>query len=346
MPDPFLTVAGSDIDRTTGPESPDEQPKPHKNKPGSRKPWLTGPRAAIIAAVIAGIFGIAEVLIRTDGFGLGTRPKTPPSPTLTLTTMPAVMETSQPLPSAELVTSASQLAYQRAEAGVTRNADWTPYTEIINGVEMALVPAGCFQMGSTSGESDEQPIHKVCFDQPFWIDVYEVTNEQYGEVAAGYRRYSSALNQPRICITWHNAKAHCESRGARLPTEAEWEYTARGPDSVVYPWGNTFIADNVVYGDNSDGRTWAVGSKPEGISWVGVYHLSGNVWEWVNDWYGGYSSERQVNPTGPDNGTLRVWRGGSWYYDASYLRSSDRGGINPGYKYDNGGFRCALSYQP
>ncbi len=257
---------------------------------------------------------------------------------------------SSPNDTEKPISPRDQLALQLAETGVTSNADWTPYTEVINGVEMALVPAGCFQMGSNEGESDEQPVHKVCFDAPFWIDVYEVTNEQYGEAAC--KQSSSEPDRPHVCVTWQEAKAHCESRGARLPTEAEWEYTARGPDGLVYPWGNDFIADNVIYGENSDNQIGVVGSRPGGISWVGAYDLSGNVWEWINDWYLGtyYSTlaDGVINPTGPSSGGHRVLRGGSWNYLMGFTRSANRDKGTPDLKLNDPsrGFRCALSYQP
>jgi formylglycine-generating enzyme required for sulfatase activity len=230
--------------------------------------------------------------------------------------------------------------------GVEDNDDWTPVIQEFNGVEMALVPAGCFMMGSTSGKDEEQPVHEVCFEEPFWIDVYEVTNEQFG--AVGCADWSSEPQQPRICVTWFEARDHCESRGARLPTEAEWEYAARGPDGLIYPWGNDFVGDNVVYNENSGGHTANVGSKPGGGSWVGAFDLSGNVWEWVNDWYdaGYYSTlaDGAVNPQGPGSGDARVLRGGAWDDYTYHLRAARRNGNNAGYGDNSYGFRCALSY--
>ena len=131
---------------------------------------------------------------------------------------------------------------------------------------MVLVPVGCFMMGSSDGKADEAPVHEVCFDAPFWIDVYEVTNAQFGTSGQ-----FDGDDRPREMMNWQRALAYCQSRGARLPTEAEWEYAARGPDSLIYPWGNAFIADNVVYFLNSENRTWDVGSRPQGVSWVGAY---------------------------------------------------------------------------
>jgi formylglycine-generating enzyme required for sulfatase activity len=226
---------------------------------------------------------------------------------------------------------------------VAHNADWEPVIQDFDGVEMALVPAGCFMMGSND-YSDEQPIHEVCFDAPFWIDVYEVTNGQFGSAASDCTDWSSDENQPRICVDWYEAVAHCEARGARLPTEAEWEYAARGSDGLVYPWGNEFVPDNVAYYANSGGQTANVGSRPGGVSWVGAYDMSGNVWEWVADWYGAYPGEAQVNPTGSGSGSSRVLRGGSWTLDALNLCGAYRERGNPDGAGVDVGFRCARDY--
>jgi tRNA A-37 threonylcarbamoyl transferase component Bud32 len=226
--------------------------------------------------------------------------------------------------------------------GVASNAEWTPHIEEFDGVPMALVPAGCFRMGSEDGGSDEQPVHEVCFNDPFWIDVYEVTNEAFGSV--GCEEYSSDPDQPRNCVNWTDALAHCEARGARLPTEAEWEYAARGPDGLEYPWGNEFNGDYLVW---STSQTAEVGSKPDGASWVGALDMSGNLREWVNDWYGTYPSGQQVNPSGPESGEYRVLRGGSWdLNDTSLLRGANRLKNYPSFEVIFNGFRCALSYQP
>ncbi len=233
---------------------------------------------------------------------------------------------------------------------VTRNADWEPVIETFDGIEMALVPAGCFEMGSSEGFEEESPVHDVCFEEPFWIDVYEVTNGQYGSAAPSCLEYSSDDNQPRVCISWMDALAHCESRGARLPTEAEWEYAARGPDNPVYPWGNDFDADNAVYLGNNPGGTAPVGSKPGGVSWVGAYDLSGSVWEWVSDWYDAdyYDdlTDGVINPQGPDSGEYRVLRGGSWLVNAYIVRPTYRARYLPPVEGSGAGFRCAMAYQP
>jgi len=222
---------------------------------------------------------------------------------------------------------------------VSRNADWTPIIQDFDGVDMALVPAGCFMMGSDDGVSNDEPVHEVCFDAPFWIDKTEVTNAQYGSEG-----YFKGADRPRETVTWDEAKAHCEQRGARLPTEAEWEYAARGPDNLAYPWGNSFVVGNVVYAGNSNNQTASVGSKPGGVSWVGALDLSGNVWEWVADWYADtYQSGRQVNPSGPGSGQYRVLRGGAWNHFEYVLRAAYRVGPDLTHQYDYDGFRCARS---
>lgn len=227
---------------------------------------------------------------------------------------------------------------------VTRNADWEPVIQDFDGAEMALVPAGCFTMGSEDGDDDERPIRQVCFEEPFWIDVYEVTIARSGPPGSLSGDNRPQNERPRDTFDWFQAAAYCERRDARLPTEAEWEYAARGPDGLVYPWGNELVGDNVVYSGNSGNRTADVGSRPGGVSWVGAYDLSGNVREWVADWYGPYSSEAGADPTGPDSGDVRVLRGGSWLGDSGSLRSANRSWDAPRVDDHYSGFRCARDY--
>ncbi|MBI5957450.1 MAG: formylglycine-generating enzyme family protein [Chloroflexi bacterium] len=229
------------------------------------------------------------------------------------------------------------------------NQGWTPIIQSFDGVEMVMVPAGCFEMGSAENENkaEAQPIHTVCFDVPFWLDRYEVSNAQFkqfgGNAGLVASRWSQA-DHPRERVTWHAARRFCEKRGGRLPTEAEWEYAARGPEGWLYPWGNTFVGENTVYGDTSGGETAPTGSRPAGASWVGALDLTGNVWEWLADWYGPYPTDPQVNPTGPAEGDHRVVRGGSWTIrDPLLLRATNRSRMLMHYTNGYVGFRCARS---
>ena len=227
---------------------------------------------------------------------------------------------------------------------------------------MAPIPAECFDMGDpfSEGWSWERPVHNVCIIA-FEMDVYEVTNAQYRAcVEAGtctvpdsfssYTRPSYYGNPiygdfPVIRVNWHQAKAYCTWAGKRLPTEAEWEYAARGGlEGKRYPWGDTISGTDANYwysGDPWDNDTSPVGYyAPNGY---GLYDMAGNVWEWVNDWYQeDYYAESPVNdPPGPLSGTYRVLRGGSWFYEARFLRVAYRGVKAPGDVSDSFGFRCA-----
>lgn len=220
---------------------------------------------------------------------------------------------------------------------VTSNADWTPVIEEFNGVEMVRVPAGCFEMGHDDGRRDERPAHQFCFDEAFWIDRYEVTNAQFGS-----QGNFPGDNRPRENLTWFEARDYCASRDARLPTEAEWEYAASGPDNLIYPWGNELINDNLVFDQNSNNETAEVGSRPAGVSWVGAFDMSGNVWEWVSSIYEPY-------PYAPTDGredledaeALRVYRGGLGSYIDYGVGTATRFWKEPDSRDWFIGFRCA-----
>lgn len=245
-------------------------------------------------------------------------------------------------------TATKVIAVVESGVHVVRNHDWVPFSKTFDAVTMVLVPAGCFMMGSDSGESDEKPVHEVCFDQPFWIDQTEVTQAQFKNLGGRAEKASSFTgdNRPVEQITWFEARDFCAQRNARLPTEAEWEYAARGPDGLSYPWGNTFVADNAVYSGNSNSQTANVGSHPGGVSWVGALDMSGNVREWMSSLYKPY-------PHKPDDGrestsdtnSSRVLRGGSWWGINGNLRAANRGWGTPDYWNDFDGFRCARSYK-
>jgi formylglycine-generating enzyme required for sulfatase activity len=193
---------------------------------------------------------------------------------------------------------------------VAENSTWEPVIETVGEFEMVLVPAGCFMMGNEAGRRDERPAHEVCFDAPFWIDRYEVTNAQYGE-----QGNFPGEDRPRENLTWHEAQAFCATRGGRLPTEAEWEYAARGPSNLYYPWGDELVGENLVFDQNANGETAPVGSRPGGVSWVGTNDQAGNVWEWTLSEYARYPYEAHDGRNNLDSfETDRVFRGGTGSY--------------------------------
>jgi len=242
---------------------------------------------------------------------------------------------------------------------------------------MAEIPAGCFDMGDNFGEgaSWERPVHSVCVSG-FQVDVHEVTNAEYkacedaGGCTAPHYSYSmtratyygdpSYGDFPVIAVDWYQAEDYCAWAGKRLPTEAEWEYAARGGlAGKRYPWGDTKTCDDACYGrwDSTnecfnfchngicDNDTHPVGNyTPNGY---GLYDMAGNVWEWVNDWYQSdyYTVSPPADPTGPVTGTERVLRGGSWtpyHQSPGDLRVAARNNCTPGdCVHPNLGFRCA-----
>ena len=294
----------------------------------SRQFQISKAWALLIAGVLIAIIVLAGVYLGVRDNGNSD------SPSLTSTT-------SLHPPSAVL---------DRARSFKDGNGAWEAFVWEFNGVEMVLVPAGCFMMGSENTRDDERPVHRVCFEAPFWIDQMEVTIGQFAALSgqAKHGPYRAERDHPMEQISWIEAQAFCESRGAHLPTEAEWEYAARGPDSLTYPWGNEFISDNVVWNQNSSRQTAEVGSQAAGASWVGALDLSGNVWEWVADWYAEayYATlpDSVVNPTGPGSGEFRGMRGGSWSNDdPDDLRAARRSNWNPTYWASDVGFRCVRS---
>lgn len=235
-----------------------------------------------------------------------------------------------------------------------------------DGVEMVLVPAGCFQMGSNAADAqpDEMPPHQVCVES-FWIDRYEVTNAQYRqfESVAPNPPTRDEANYPRDNVSWFEANAHCAARDARLPTEAEWEYAASGQDNLIYPWGNQFMGANFVYSNNAGNTTAPVGSR--GVtSWVGAYDMAGNAREWTATLYGietAGTSDNNLNfsdtgetlyayPYNPDDGRNAepivnntqqpyvVIRGSTYSLGSDLARTASRDFVRP--QLSVGGIRC------
>ncbi|NIA30501.1 MAG: SUMF1/EgtB/PvdO family nonheme iron enzyme [Actinobacteria bacterium] len=235
--------------------------------------------------------------------------------------------------------------------------------------DMIYISAGTFKMGSNNGDNDEKPVHKVYVNN-FYMDKYETTNGQYCKFLneKGYQsedgatwldikseyckivkqggRYvpvSGYANHPVIKVTWYGARAYAGWAGKRLPTEAEWEYAARGGNkSKGYKYSGSNNADLVAwYISNSGSKTHPVATKKPNE--IGIYDMSGNVWEWCADWYDDnyYSKSPYENPTGPSNGKYRVLCGGSWINDRSYVRCSVRHSYYPADSNYGIGFRCA-----
>ena len=260
--------------------------------------------------------------------------------------------------------TATAVAFANAEATQHANSTATavafeqlrdnlPIIQTFSGIEMVFVPAGCFMMGSNDGDQRERPVHRVCFTESYWIGRTEITNTQYRACVnagactpPGNQRFyedPNYENHPVTYVSWNQATAYAEWIGARLPTEAEWEYGARGPEGRMYPWGDGLPTCEQANTHGCRGNTWAVGSRPDNASWVGALDMSGNVGEWVEDWYGPYSSEEQINPAGAVSGEARVLRGGTWLTSSGVASSTDRSWREPTLQSYSYGFRIVLT---
>jgi formylglycine-generating enzyme required for sulfatase activity len=221
-----------------------------------------------------------------------------------------------------------------------------------DGLFYQWIPPGSFLMGCSAGDHEcfreEMPPHSVTISKGFWIGQTEVTVGAYKKFArlaesnkvdaqASAHQADADDSMPIVVVTWDEARDYCNWEGGRLPTEAEWEYAARGGSSAA----RYAVLDRIAwYQKNSDNRTHPVSRKlPNGF---GLFDVLGNAWEWVNDWYDGtyYSKSPNLDPTGPDNGTMHVLRGGSWMNTANLLRVSDRGRSNADLRFNYFGIRC------
>lgn len=231
-----------------------------------------------------------------------------------------------------------------------------------DGMLMIFIPAGGFEMGSLEGNPcahlDELPQHTVYLDA-YWIDQGEVTNAQYRKcVEAGWCAlpicdYGDSTflagtmeDHPVGCVNWHEASIYCEWIGGQLPTEAQWEKAARGTDAREYPWGAEFDAQLCNSSESAINGSTPVGRySPAGDSPYGVADVSGNLWEWVSDWYdiGYYPTSPTSNPTGPQSGDNRAARGGSWYANSCSVRTTYRYYNIPDGRSPGMGFRCVLN---
>jgi formylglycine-generating enzyme required for sulfatase activity len=222
---------------------------------------------------------------------------------------------------------------------------------------MACIPSGTFLMGDAATASYQaQPPHMVTLSM-YCMDLTEVTVAAYRLCTApGCTTPSTGDflnwgitgrdNHPINGVDWNQSRAYCQWRGGDLPTEAQWEYAARGSDVAnhIYPWGNNTPGFQLCWRGDVPSRvtTCPVQSYPSGISPFGLFDMAGNVWEWTRDFYASYTLSSAVDPTGPTLGTNRVHRGGSWAYSITTLmRSASRYGESPLYRDHNFGFRCS-----
>ena len=224
----------------------------------------------------------------------------------------------------------------------------------VNGVsfQMVEVRGGTFTMGATSEQGDanddEKPTHEVTLSD-YYIGKTEVTQALWEAVMGNNPSYFQGKSLPVENISWNDCKTFIVKLNAltgktfRMPTEAEWEYAARGGSkSRGYKYSGSGNIDEVAWHkDNSEEKTHEVGTKRPNE--LGLYDMSGNVWEWCNDWYGDYSSASQTNPKGPDSGANRIGRGGGWWYYARGCRCSIRGDFRPDYRNEFLGLRLCLS---
>lgn len=218
---------------------------------------------------------------------------------------------------------------------------------------MVWMPGGVFRMGEERIDDEAaKPAHDVEVGA-FSIGQYPVTFEEYEKFCEATGRELpddegwGRGTRPAIRVDWNDAAAYCEwlseqtGESYRLPTEAEWEYACRSGSDTAYCYGDgeDQLGDYAWYGDNSEGKTHPVGQKQPN-AW-GLYDMHGNVWEWIRDWYGDYAEGLQHNPSGPESGSFRVFRGGSWFNPAENCRSSIRNGDDPGIRDRILGFRLA-----
>ena len=238
----------------------------------------------------------------------------------------------------------------------------TPVTNVDNisipvmdgiSIDMVRVEAGTFTMGATAEmkntEDSEKPTHRVTLTNDYYIGKYEVTQALWQTVMGNRPSNFKGYNLPVEQVSWDDCQEFISKLNRitgkmfRLPTEAEWEYAARGgKKSRGYQYsGSNNLSDVAWYNENSGYETYAVGTKQPNE--LGIYDMIGNVCEWCQDWYGAYSSSSQVNPTGANSGSRRVYRGGSWRYPAPYCRSSVRAAGEPNSRDDFLGLRLVLS---
>ncbi len=264
----------------------------------------------------------------------------------------------------QLETLQDRVSTAKAEAkAVQQEVEARPFRNPLKnggqGPQMIIIPSGSFKMGSPETEvgrfDHEGPQHTVTISRPFALSIYEITFAEYDTFAQATGRRSPGDEgwgrgqRPVIDVSWDDADAYAQwlsdqtGERYRLPTEAEWEYAARADSKTAYSFGDAphKLNEYAWYIDNSGGKTHPVGQRKPN-TW-GLYDMHGNVWEWVQDWYGVYAARIVSDPQGPVSGAARVVRGGGWYVDARDCRGAIRGINAPGVRVHYLGFRLARS---
>ena len=230
---------------------------------------------------------------------------------------------------------------------------------------MLLIPSGTFTMGCSASNSyscysSENPTHQVTLSKAFYLGKTEVTQAQWqakmGSNPSYYNSYSDSPSRPVESVSWNDIAGFNTATGLRLPSEAEWEYACRGGTTTAfhsmpgYPNGTNVdsLLGNIAWYSGNNGASGSSNyeTKPvagKAANAFGMYDMSGNVYEWCNDWYGStyYTTSPSTDPAGPSSGSYRVLRGGSWNGYSSSCRSSNRVNFGPGYRNSTVGFRVA-----
>ena len=280
--------------------------------------------------------------ITIDGQQQGTTPRQLPQVTIgrhtIVLTKSGYENATQTFDVSENETTTVSLTMKKQEqtnaTPVTPSGGANEQTFTVKGVSFTMmkVEAGSFQMGSNDGNSDEKPVHTVTLTRDLYMGETEVTQALWEAVMGNnpsdpdFKGASNPVEKVSYndCLTFIEKLNQLTGRKFRLPTEAEWEYAARGgKHSRGYKYAGSNSLDEVAwYADNSGGKTHQVKTKK--ANELGLYDMSGNVWEWCMDWYGDYPSGKVTDPTGPNRGSDRVHRGGSWFSHATYCRSATR----------------------
>ncbi|MBU6280532.1 MAG: SUMF1/EgtB/PvdO family nonheme iron enzyme [Actinomycetales bacterium] len=297
----------------------------------------------VTAVTPAGSVGAANVQVTTPGgtatiSGAFTYGNAPP---------PAWCTVLEQSPNATVVPDATLRA-----AIIATNLPWR-VRDTGTGIEMVLIPPGTYIMGCSASNSfgcnGDETQHQVTLTNAFYLSRTEVTQAQWlAKMGSNPSHFTGDSSRPVEQVSWNDIQSFCTNNGLRLPTEAEWEYAYRAGTTTAFhgmPGYLNGTNDDTQLGtiawisSNSGNQTRPVAGKA--ANGFGLCDMSGNVWEWCQDWYGTYASGAQTNPTGPGSGGVRVFRGGAWYDNSLTCRASERYGKSPDTRLDNVGFRVA-----